>query len=40
MYINQGHLPAQFISVIDFTDKPVIHYDAPVVEHTSVDDCR
>ena len=31
IYINQGHLLAKVTPVIDFTDKPVIQCDIPVV---------
>ena len=37
IYINQGHLPAEFTRVIDFTDELVIQCDFPVAKNTFVD---
>ena len=40
VHTNQGHLPTKVTPDIDFTDKPVIRCDVPVVENTFVNDCK
>ena len=40
IHTTQGHSPTKVTPVIDFTDKPDIKYDVPVVENTFVDDCN
>ena len=32
-HTNQGHIPTEVSPVIDFTDKPVIQCDVPVVRN-------
>ena len=40
IHTTQEHSPTKVTPVIDFTDKPDIKYDVPVVENTFVDDCN
>ena len=37
---NQGHLSTNNTPDIDFTDEPVVQYDASVVKNTFFDDCK
>ena len=39
-YPTFTHLPANVISLIYFTDEPVIQSVVPVVESTFIDDCN
>ena len=37
---SQGHLPAKFDPVIEYTHETVIHCDVPVKEKNSIDDFK
>lgn len=37
---NQGHLPAKFTPVIEYTHETVIHCDVPVKEKKFIDDFK